>query len=1060
MIRPPDPPPTAGDSSSSVDRATATDPGKDRSTVARKGVELIGSQIGNYRLEHRLGEGGMGEVFRAVHLKLGGTVAIKLIHSERLGSPVAARRFLREVQVLAQMDHPHIVRALDAGEDQGRFFLVLEYIDGEDLEAAVRQHGPLPITEVIRVGIELGLALQHLHAHGLIHRDVKPANLIRHRRTGLIKLLDLGLTRFEASQHSDGQESSLTTQQGFVVGTPDFMSPEQAINSRKADIRSDLYSSGCTLFFLLTGTVPFPGGTAMEKLVRQHQDKPADLLPLRSDTPPQLAAIVAKLMAKQPEARYQTPGELVQALLELQAYLQASAPAVQASVAEALAPFANPVDFSGLLDDDPQISAKMRRPAEKTGVNRWVIPGVIAVMLTVLMLGVVAMVNRNRTSSAVVAEPASPPTSVAVPDTRRSELLSELRRTRGTPEGVVIANQLRQLPSPLDALPSSSIGVPCWLVGQPLRRHDGQATAIAASRDGQWLASAGEDAVVRLWDLSTLNSRGVFSGHITPLRSVAVSPSGLRIAAASGFASYDRRDGLERALRVWDRTTGKEQLLLDHDHGGWTITAKFAGAEHLLLAGQYQVVTLWDLNEQKPLRKFLPPKGMDWVNCLELSPDGRTLFAGSNYSNQLHVWDFKSGKYLRTLSGHDGAVVDLAAAPDLQRLASCGGDRTVRIWNFQTGVELVKITRKFAHPQCLVWCAQGRELAIGWSDGTICWFDPQSGQELRRSPQQFGPVTGLVAIGLGDILVSSHHDGSIRKWNCRTAEEIDPPPQQAPVTQLGFAAGDQQLIALPEFGEPLVFELPAKVPKPPGWKPANWWGIALSADGDRVICLDYRNRLSRWLGPGTDPELLAFSETRWLSPNMFSPDATRFLYVVWGSQRMQAHWADLTTNVMLQEINMPGNITALAISPDGKSAAITSRPGVLCLIDLIQGKQKQYNIGERWIKHLLFTPDSQEVIVQTLTDLRVLSRDSRQAPVILPVSAEDAACLEITPDNRFVVVGTRSGTIQLVPRDGRPVRSIRTSWPIRALAVSSDSQALAVAFRNGMLAIYRLPVER
>ena len=607
-------------------------------------------------------------------------------------------------------------------------------------------------------------------------------------------------------------------------------------------------------------------------------------------------------------------------------------------------------------------------------------------------------------------------------------------------------------------------------MGKPGRRHDGSATAVAVGQEGQLIASAGDDGVVRLWDSQTLMARGKLSGHTTPLRSVSVSPSGARVAAASGFTNFDEQNSTERALRVWDLMTQKELLVLDQNHGGWTITAMFAGADHLLLAGQYQTVTLWDLNTRAIIRKFTPPQGMDWVNCLERSPDGRTLFAGSNGENQLHVWDFASGEYRRTLSGHEGTVLSLAAAPDLQRLASCARDGSVRIWNYHTGKELKKISGRRANPECLVWCWDGRELAIGWSDGSIRWFDPETAQELRRAEHHFGPVSGLVAIGKGEMLISTGADGTIRKWRSETAEEVDPPPLQIPVCRLGFAAGDRRLIALPYYGQPVVYELPSTEPLPPGWGHANWSGIGLSAEGERLIGHNHRYRLSRWINHESEPEPTEFTSINWFRPYALSPDASRFLYVLTGRQR--ARWTDLTTNVVLQEISMPGTITAVAVSADSRFATIASRPGDIGVVDLTHGTHQTQSLGELSINHVAFTADSQHVVLQTLTDLRIVSRELQGDPVVLPISVGDVSCLEVSPDNRLIIIGSRSGTrrakagtsrsgtLQVIPRDGRPVRTIRASWPIRSLAISSDSKAVAVAFRNGMLAIYHLPVDR
>jgi serine/threonine-protein kinase len=272
-----------------------------------RGRELL---LGSYLLLERLGEGGMGAVFKARNCKLDRVVAVKVIRKERINSRDSIRRFQREIRAAGQLRHPNIVHALDADEVGGNYLLVMEYVDGTDLGQLVQNQGPLPVPQACDCIRQAALALAHAHEQGLVHRDIKPSNLLL-SSAGQIKLLDLGLARLPAS--ADGVSSTMT-ETGTIIGTPDFLAPEQARHSHDVDIRADLYSLGCTFYFLLTGRPPFPDGTITEKLVQHQLEEPEPIERLRNDVPPGLIAVVRKLLAKKPEQRYQTPTEVADVL--------------------------------------------------------------------------------------------------------------------------------------------------------------------------------------------------------------------------------------------------------------------------------------------------------------------------------------------------------------------------------------------------------------------------------------------------------------------------------------------------------------------------------------------------------------------------------------------------------------------------------------------------------------------------------------------------------------------------------------------------------------------------
>ena len=302
-----------------------------------------GLTLGPYVLLDLLGEGGMGRVFKAHHARLGRDVAVKIIRPEKLTHPAAETRFRQEVQALAQMSHPNVVTAFDADQIGDTHFYVMEFIDGSDLTKLVRDRGPLPAAEACEYIRQAALGLHHAHQMGLVHRDIKPSNLIVTRSGRQVKVVDLGLARLgDPDPPATGKEADghKLTQDGFVIGTPDFLAPEQARNPSGVDIRADIYALGGTLYYLLTGQVPFDADTPTEKLVRHFTDPPPALGLLRPDVPPGVGQIIHWCLAKRPDDRPPTPMHL----------------------AVALQPFCPAVPTSGLHPLAGQMSGRMAPP--------------------------------------------------------------------------------------------------------------------------------------------------------------------------------------------------------------------------------------------------------------------------------------------------------------------------------------------------------------------------------------------------------------------------------------------------------------------------------------------------------------------------------------------------------------------------------------------------------------------------------------------------------------------------------------------------------------------------
>jgi tRNA A-37 threonylcarbamoyl transferase component Bud32 len=277
-------------------------------SAMRRGI----GQLGEYVLLEKLGEGGMGTVYKALHTELDRLVAIKVMRRGSVEEDWAVARFRREIKAVGQFDHPHIVRAHDARKIGDTHFLVMEYVDGLDLNELVDRCGPLATADACELVRQAALGLQCAHEHGLVHRDIKPSNLMLDRR-GQVKILDLGLVRVHAVGESGGEMTVV----GQVMGTPDYMAPEQMSGSRTIDIGADIYSLGCTLYRLLAGHAPFSGPeyqSLLAKMAAHKEQKPRPVAELRKDVPGQLDGVLARMLAKTAGERFSTPAEVAEAL--------------------------------------------------------------------------------------------------------------------------------------------------------------------------------------------------------------------------------------------------------------------------------------------------------------------------------------------------------------------------------------------------------------------------------------------------------------------------------------------------------------------------------------------------------------------------------------------------------------------------------------------------------------------------------------------------------------------------------------------------------------------------
>ena len=446
--------------------------------------------IGPYVVLDKLGSGGMGMVFKARRREGGPEVALKLLPPSSSKQVLAVQRFRREAEIMARLDHPNIVASRELGEYGGVHYLVMDYVEGRDLDKVVRSGGPMKVPRAVDAAIQAARGLQAAHERGIVHRDIKPANLLLDAR-GVVRVLDLGLARVT---HADdplqaaGDGPSLT-RSGVIMGTVDFLPPEQSDDSKRVDHRADIYSLGCTLHFLLAARPPFSGESIMQRLIAHHQKPVPSLRAARPEVPAELDELFARMLAKAPEDRPASMDEVIAGLERaraaaapargLQVFDDAPAPrSSSGSAIQTAPPVPEALDLltfvrSELLATGEDHSAEAGRVATplpprsfRSGRRRWAVAvalGVGAVALASLgvVVGIVAslaLIERARPPTNPPAKaPRRPEVVVAGPETARPAQVAE----HPTPSSTVVprpTGESTPLPAPADPPPAPREG--------------------------------------------------------------------------------------------------------------------------------------------------------------------------------------------------------------------------------------------------------------------------------------------------------------------------------------------------------------------------------------------------------------------------------------------------------------------------------------------------------------------------------------------------------------------------------------------------------------------------
>jgi hypothetical protein len=643
-----------------------------------------GGQVGGYPVLAVVGRGGMGVVFTAVDRALNRVVAVKVLDPRRAGSGTDRQRFLREAWAAAAVSHPHVIGIHAVDEDRGLPYLVMEYVPGGSLQDRIDRDGPLGAAEAVRVALQTAEGLAAAHAQGIVHRDVKPANILLENGVSRVRLTDFGLAR-------PADEAGLTHPDA-VAGTPEYMAPEQATGG-PVDHRADLFALGGVLYAACTGRPPFRAANLVGVLNQVATAEPPPVRALNPAVPPQLEPVVRRLLAKDPAGRYPSAAAAADALRALLVELQGPPSAT---------------------------------PRRTTSVGLWVVAGAVAAAAALA-----AWVLGTRPGSG----PAGPgPAELPMTGPRAespARFLTEVRRFDGHTQpvrGLAVRKGGRQFASS-SGWPTGDGTIRVWDLDAGTEVHhiqvsDGpplQVDALAASPDGEWLAAGLSDGTVRVYGWAADRERLRIPAHRAGVTSVAVSPDGRAIASASlngtvrvsdaasgrsvwAAPAHERwcravayapdgatvaSGGVDGAVRFWDARSGERRgefrAAPDRPGGVWALAYVNGGRD---VAAGGDGVTLHDVATGRPRGPLGGPT--DGITALAASADG-TRLAATSYDGSVCVWDVASGRLLGRSDAGVGVAWVAAFTPDGRVLSGGGGvyrggkcepgDRfTIRLW--------------------------------------------------------------------------------------------------------------------------------------------------------------------------------------------------------------------------------------------------------------------------------------------------------------------------------------------------------------------------------------------
>lgn len=1049
-------------------------------------------RIGKYEVRGFLGAGAMGEVYRAWDPLLARTVAIKLLPREFLRDRVRVKRFQSEARAAASLSHTNVVSVFQIGQEQGRLYIAMQYVDGPALDKAISQSTAMDWREATRAIRDAAAGLEAAHKRGIVHRDVKPANLIRDD-DGTIRVADFGLAKVLAANHN-------VTQEGAVLGTPAFMAPEQWLNER-VDHRSDLYALVLTYYYLLTGVTPFEASESMALRYQHFQVLIPDPRRRNSTLPDGVCQALLRGSQKAPEARYQSAGELIAALDVI--LVKEDGQHVFGTPWEELV--SNCESALATLADEPS-EGKTRHGRWPLSIQRWGhlfrskpsdwkwVAAALLGFFGLLALGIALLIPKGHGTApgstelkaiqAMVESSGFEDPDEAPVAELRDDLLAIYRNRYGTSDAIESACLMQQLPWPTDALLAENIdpyewkmagggdaaGPPAELVaviGDSRLKHWGQSWSVAISPKGGIIASGGHDALIRLWDSSTGKQIGTCRGHTGPIRCVTFSPDGKMLASC----------GVDRTVRIWDTETRK-QLRKLNGHLGIVHEVSFSWDGRILVScGQSPALNIWDLStgnkpvepdDSGPLSEHLQK-----VTTASFHP-AEAILATAGSEGSVVLWKMSQGQ--NRVLGSDSVIHrfeettnhfrSLQFNPDGTLLAG-SHDTEMIVWDVASRKVRQRLKGKAWAATSIAFSLDSQRLAAACMDGGLRIWNLARGRAERPDELLVTPYHNRslrsVAFGRdGSTLISTGSEGSVRIWDLDSWDQLLPNRgHSATIREAAISVDACTLLSASVDGEFLTWDVPGRIlqnrltdiyylPRVTAINLAGDRFVTGSHMSSQAIRLWKRNGVPAGAFTGFRADWAKFDSTGQTLVSSGPEDGIRVL--------------DVETLTETRRF-APGEVfraSADLAADDLTIAAVNQENGEIQLFEIDSGKPAEIlgKHGGRWHR-VRFSPDT-GYLVTASDDESVQFWDLSDRKLIDTVFLHESmiTALAFRFDGRVLATADASGTIHLWnPENATHLRRLRIGADharIRQIAFDPSGRHLITANENGTFYILRL----